>query len=287
MAGSVGAGYLGPMPYQLASTLTHARETVLASWAHRYERGGKRGPGARPARQHAPIVNGLLEGLAVAVAGDAVDLRAGQPALRDLEKAVGFAGATWSADGASGFEVGAVIGALRDAVLEHADLELAPAVTDLFDWLTVLALDAYATAGRRAVAERAAEQLEAGTPVVLLTPELPAVWLVGAPTEDALDSILARAMLLVVRVGAPSLLLDVSGLADASARAVTAAMGRLWSHRRMGQVELVVVGAAAEVAARWRREAEAHKVATSWFERCDDALAHAARRAGISIVRRS
>ncbi len=50
---------------------------------------------------------------------------------------------------------------------------------------------------------------------------------------------------------------------------------------------LVVVGAATEVADRWRREADAHKVATSWFERCDDALAHAARRAGISIVRRS
>ena len=221
------------MGYQLASTLTQARETVLASWAHRYERGGKRGPGARPARQHAPIVSGLLEGLAVAVAGDAVDLRAGLPALRDLEKAMVFAGATWSADGASGFEVGAVIAALRDAVLEHADLELAPAVTDLFEWLTILALDAYATAGRRAVAERAAEQLEAGTPVVLLTPDLPAVWLVGAPTEDALDSILARAMLLVVRVGAPSLVLDVSGLADANARAVTAAMARLWEHRRM------------------------------------------------------
>ena len=134
---------------------------------------------------------------------------------------------------------------------------------------------------------RAAEQLEAGTPVVLLTPDLPAVWLVGAPTEDALDSILARAMLLVVRVGAPSLVLDVSGLADANARAVTAAMARLWEHRRMGQVELVVVGAATEVADRWRREADAHKVATSWFERCDDALAHAARRAGISILRRS
>jgi hypothetical protein len=273
--------------YQLASTLTQARETVLASWAHRDDRGGRRGPGARPARQHAAIVGGLLEAVAVAVGGDAVELRPGQPALRDLEKATVFAGATWSADGASGFEVGAVFAALRDAILEHADLELAPSITDLFEWLIIMALDAYATAGRRSVAERAAEQLEAGTPVVLLTPDLPAVWLVGAPTEDALDSILARAMLLVVRVGAPSLLLDVGGLADASARAVTAALGRLWAHRRMGQVELVVVGAAADVAERWRRDADAHRVITSWFERFDDALARAARRAGVSIVRRS
>ena len=287
MAVSRRGRYLGNVAYQLATTLATAREAVLSSWAHRYERSGKRGPGALPARQHAPIVAGLLEGLAVAVAGDAVALAPGQPALRDLEKATVFAGATWSADGRSGFEIAAVVASLRDAVLEHADLELAPPLIELFEWLGILALDAFATAGRRAVAERAAEQLEAGTPVLLLTPELPAVLLVGAPTEDALDSVLARAMLLVVRVGAPTLLLDVSGLADASARPVTAAMTRLFEHRRMGQVELAVIGAAAPVAERWRRAAEAHTVATTWFERFDDALAHAARRAGLGIVRRS
>ncbi|MEZ4403184.1 MAG: hypothetical protein R3B06_24380 [Kofleriaceae bacterium] len=262
------------------------REVVLASWSHRYERGDRRGPGARPARQHAAIIAGLIEGLAVAVVSDPVELTVGQPGLRDLEKATVFAGATWAADGATGFEVGAVLAALRDAILEHAAHDLVPALTDLFEWLQILALDAFATAGRRAVAERAAEQLEAGTPVVLLTPEIPAVFLVGAPTEDALDSILARAMLLVVRVGAPTLLLDVSGLADPEARPVAVAMGRLFEHRRMGTVELAVVGAPTATAERWRRMAEAHKVSTAWFERFDDALVVAARRAGIVLGRR-
>ena len=66
-----------------------------------------------------------------------------------------------------------------------------------------------------------------------------------------------------------------------------AAMARLFEHRRMGQVELAVIGAAADVADRWRRVAESHTVATAWFERFDDALTHAARRAGLGIVRRS
>ena len=275
------------MGYQLATTLSTARETVLGAWAHRYERSTKRGPGARPARVHAPIVSGLIEALAVAVSGDAVVLTPGHAALRDLEKGAVFAGATWSSEGASGFEIAAIVSALRDAVLEHADLELGAGLGELFEWLQVLALDAFATAGRRAVAERAAEQLEAGTPVLLLTPEIPAVLLVAAPGDDVLDSILARAMLLVVRVGAPTLLLDVSGVADVEAKPVTIAIGRLLEHRRMGQVELAVIGASDGVAERWRRAAESHKVATSWFERFDDALAHAARRTGLSIVRRA
>jgi hypothetical protein len=93
-------------------------------------------------------------------------------------------------------------------------------------------------------------------------------------------------MLLVVRVGAPTLLLDVSGLADADARPVTAAMARLFEHRRMGQVELAVVGARPEVGERWRRVAESHHVGTSWFDRFDDAFAHALKRAGSGILRR-
>lgn len=263
-----------------------ARETILASWAHRFERTGKRGPGARAARHHAAIAAGLLESLAVALAHEPPETSPGSPGLRDLEKAAVFAGATWAVDGGTGFEIAAVLGTLRDAVLEQADLDAAPPIGELFEWLIVLALDAFATAGKRAVAERAAEQLDAGTPVLLITPELPAVLLVGAPTEDILDGILARAMLLVVRVGAATLLLDVTGLADAHARPVEAAIQRLFEHRRMSTVELAVVGAPADVADRWQGAARAHKVAVRNFDRFDDAFAHAASRAGINLVRR-
>lgn len=233
------------------------------------------------------MTNGLVEALGHAVAAGAEQLRPGSPALRDLEKATAFAGASLAAGGATGFEVAALLLALRDAVLEHTEIELTRPVEGLFEWLTVVALDAFAAAGRRAAAERAAEQLEQGTPVVLLTPEIPAVFLVGAPTEDALDSIFGRAMLLVVRVGAPCLLVDVSGLADATAAPMRVAFERLLGHRRMSTVELLVVGAGADLVRRWRDHAHGHQVTLRDFDRVDTALSHAFQRAGLNVIRRT
>jgi hypothetical protein len=172
-------------------------------------------------------------------------------------------------------------------VLEHTEMELTRPIEGLFEWLTVIALDSFATSGRRAAAERAAEQLEAGTPVVLITPEIPAVFLVGAPPEDALDSIFARAMLLVVRVGAASLLIDVSGLTDVAAAPVRASVERLLGHRRMSTVELLMVGAGPEILARWRDLAGSHNVKLRDFDRFDGALAHAFQNAGFNVIRRT
>jgi hypothetical protein len=272
---------------RLAAALGTSRDSVVASWSHRFDRSGMRGPAASRASQHAALVGGLVEGLAVAVAAGPDQLRPGSSALRDLEKATAFAGAKLAAGGCSGFEVATLVLALRDAVLEHTDIELTRPIETLFEWLSMLALDAFATAGQRAASERAAEQLESGTPVVLLTQEIPAVFLVGAPPEDALDSIFARAMLLVVRVGAASLLVDVTGLADAGAPPVRAAMDRLLGHRRMSTVELVLVGAGGETLERWRGVARSQNVTLRDFERFDGALTHAYQRAGLNLIRRS
>lgn len=274
------------MSTRLAAALATTRDSVVGSWSHRFDRSGMRGPSASRASQHAAMVGGLVESLAVAVGAGPDQLRPGSSALRDLEKATAFAGASLSAGGASGFEVAALVLALRDAVLEHCDIEVARPIETLFEWLSVIALDAFATAGQRAAAERAAEQLENGTPVLMLTQEIPGVLLVGAPTEDALDSIFARAMLLVVRVGAASLLVDVTGLADPGAVPVHIAMERLLGHRRMSTVELVLVGAGGETLERWRGQARTHNVTLRDFDRFDAALAHAFQRAGLNVIRR-
>lgn len=274
------------MSTRLAAALGASRDSVVASWSHRFDRSGLRGPGASRATQHAAMVGGLIEGLAIAVGAGPDQLRPGSSALRDLEKATAFAGASLAAGGASGFEVAALILALRDAVLERTDIELTRPIETLFEWLNMIALDAFATAGRRAAAERAAEQLENGMPVVLLTQEIPGVLLVGAPTEDVLDSVFARAMLLVVRVGAASLLVDATGLTDAGAPPVHAAMERLLGHRRMSTVELLLVGAEGETLERWRRVAGTHNVTLRDFDRFDAALSHAFQRAGLNVIRR-
>lgn len=273
------------MSSRLGVALTAGRDSVAASWSHRYGRSHLRGPGAGKAAAHAALVDGLIESLAVAVAGGPADLRPGAGALRDLEKATAFAGAAMAND-ATGFEVAALVVALRDAVLEQADIELVGPIGELFEWLAFIALDAFAAAGRRAASERAADQLEHGTPVVLITPEIPAVLLVGDPPEAALDGIFARAMLLVVRVAAPTLIIDLSGLVDAGAPPVTEAAARLLGHRRMGPVEVAVVGAGDQVADRWRGMARSHGVALSAFDRFDAAFTHAARRAGLNVISR-
>lgn len=274
------------MSTRLAATLVTTRDSVVASWSHRFDRSQLRGPAAARASEHAAMVGGLIESLAVAVSSGPDQLLPGSPALRDLEKATAFAGASLSAGGASGFEVAALVLALRDAVLEHTDIELARTMETLFEWLTVIALDSFAVAGRRSATERAAEQLEAGTPVVLLTPEIPAVFLVGAPTADVLDSILARAMLLVVRVGAPSLILDLSGLAEAAAPAVREAIERLLEHRRMSTVELMLVGTSGDAAPHWQRLARERGVSLRELDRFDAALTLALQRAGLNLIRR-
>ncbi len=275
------------MSTRLAAALVSTRDSIVASWSHRFDRSGLRGPAASRATEHAALAGGLIESLAVAVSDGPEQLRPGAPALRDLEKATAFAGSTLAATGATGFEVAAVLLALRDAVLEHTDIELIRPIETLFEWLTVVALDAFASSGRRAAAERAAEQLEAGTPVLMITPEIPGVLLVGAPPEDVLDSILARALLLVVRVGAASLLIDVSGLADAAAAPMRASMERLFGQRRMAPVELVIVGAGSEILARWGDQAQSHGVTVRGFDRFDAALTHAFQRAGLNVIRRS
>ena len=274
------------MSSRLGVALTSGRDSVAASWSHRYGRSHLRGPGAGAPAAHANLVDGLIESLAVAVAGGPADLRPGAQALRDLEKAIAFAGAAMASGTASGFEVAALVTALRDAVLEQADDELVGPIGELFEWLAFVALDAYAAAGRRAALERAADQLEAGTPVVLLTSEIPAVFLVGAPPEAALDGIFARAMLLVVRVAAPTLIIDLGGLFDAGAPPVTEAGSRLLGHRRLASVELAVVGATDQVADRWRSMARSHGVSLSVFDRFDAAFSHAARRAGLNVISR-
>jgi hypothetical protein len=271
----------------LADALVGTRDSIVASWSHRFDRSGMRGPAASRSSEHAAMTNGLVEALGHAVSSGADQLRPGSLALRELEKATAFAGASLAASGATGYEVAALLLALRDAVLEHTEMELTRPVEGLFEWLTVVALDSFAAAGKRAASEKLAEQLEAGTPVVLLTPEIPAVFLVGAPPEEALDSIFARAVLLVVRVGAPCLLVDVSGLTDATAAPMRASFERLLGHRRMATVELLVIGAGAEVVGRWRDLAHTQQVTLREFDRFDTALSHAFQRAGLNVIRRT
>jgi hypothetical protein len=285
------------MAGDLSHVLLERTDEVLASWAHRFDRSWVRVPRPVDPRSVAALVQTMVIALGETVQAPRVPgerargippqrLRPGAAELRELEKAAALAGASLSATGSSGFDVAALVLAVRDAILEFADSDWAPAITDVFEWLIVIALDAFATAGSMAEKERASEHLEAGTPVVLVTPDVPAVMLVGAPGGDVVDSILARALLLIVRVGAPTLILDLAGLADPMAPEVMLAAGRFFQQRRLAEVEIALSGANAQVGDAWITAARGHGVTVVAVDRFDAAVARALDRAGCQIVRR-
>lgn len=263
----------------LAESLRMRGDAVLASWTHRFERSPLRFQRAVEAKVHAGLMVPMIESLAVAMTGSVDDLRPGRPLMRELERASSFAGARMATTGAAGFDVAAALFALRDAAVEFAAADQAGSLGELFEWLVVIALDAFATAGTQSVREKAAEHLENGMPVVQITPEVPAVLLVGDPPPSVLDSVLARSLLLVVGSGARTLILDQTGLADPSAPPVVEAIERLFAHRRMGQVQIALVSAAGEARTAWTDVGARHGVEVVGFDRFDAAFAHAVERA--------
>ena len=237
-------------------------------------------------RLHGAQVAGLIEALGEAALSPPSEWRPGGRAVRELEKQTTFAGSGLAAGGASGFDLAAMIVSLRDAVLEFAGADDQAPVHELFEWLVVVALDAFATAGRISARERADAQIEEGTPVVLVTPDVPAVLLLGAPQAATIDAILARTLLLVVRTGAKSLIIDVSGVGEPQSPTMTEAADRFFAQTRLGPVELLLVGAPEATAQLWQSMATKRGLTLRALDRFDAAVAAAIARTDTALVRR-
>jgi hypothetical protein len=226
------------------------------------------------------MVASMIESLATGLPppGRESELHPGDASVRELEKAVTFAGASFAASGASGFDAAAAILCLRDALLEFADDALTAPLSGLFEWLAIVALDGHGKACVASVRERAVESLERGTPVVLVSPELPAVLLVGEPDTSTLDSILGRLALLVVRVGASTVIVDATGLAEPGAPAVVTAFERFAGHEVVaGKVEIAAVGLHDESHTAWAAAAARAGARLSPRESFEQAVATALR----------
>src|SRR5690606_12146822 len=167
---------------------------------------------ATKAATHTAQVANLVEALGVAASAE---LRPGTVATRELERNAAFLGAQFASEGATGFDIAALMLELRDVVAGMANADDAAALAKLFEWLTVVALDAFAASGLQSLRERQAEQLELGTPVVELLPKVPACLLVGAPSANIIDNLLSRAWMLAIGTGAPCMIIDCGRLAEA------------------------------------------------------------------------
>jgi hypothetical protein len=285
MAGPAAACYhpgVSESQVRLAGLLRDRSSEIMATWLARFERSPLRFRRTTKAAVHAAQVANLLEALQVASTGGAV-LSPGSDASRELERGAAFLGAQFASEGATGFDVAALLLEVRDAVggmLEGAELA---ALTALFEWLNVVALDSFAAAGVQSLRERVADQLEVGTPVVELAPRVPALLLVAAPSAAVLDNLLARAWMLAVGTGAPCLIIDLAGLAELAERAFEQSFRGFLDQAAGSAVQLLLVGGRRALGERAAGLAVERGVALQRFDRLDGAIAHALERGGLLL----
>ncbi|HEU4729772.1 MAG TPA: hypothetical protein VFT22_17875 [Kofleriaceae bacterium] len=271
----------------LAAVIRERSSEILASWIVQFERSLLRFRRATKAATHTAQVANLVEALSVAVSSGSHELRPGAIATRELERSAAFLGAQFASEGATGFDIAALLLELRDVVAGMADPEDAGALTRLFEWLTTVALDAFAASGMQSLRERQADQLESGTPVIEVLPKVPAVLLVGAPGAPTVDSLLARAWMLAVGTGAPCLIIDCAGLAESGEKNFETAYRGFLEQAEGSALQVVLSGARRPLRERAAALTGERALSFQHFDRFDSAVAHALERAGYLLVRRS
>jgi hypothetical protein len=196
-----------------------------------------------------PILESLADMVSPAKGSQAGDpavvtvLTPGAGHMREVEKSAAFIGGTLASTEASGFDVAALILALRDVLVQYTNGSSKDELNAFFEWLAVLAVDSFSSARTQASVERIRDQLEEGTPVVMIHPELPAALPLGDPDVSLLHSIFSRLVLQVVRVGAVAVIIDTNGLTRPGSPAMMEALNRFLAHRKIqGRVEVIAVG---------------------------------------------
>jgi hypothetical protein len=260
---------------------------ILAGWIIRFERSSLRFRRATKAATHTAQVASLVEALTEAVHGGPAGLKPGSDATRELERSCAFLGAQFASEGATGFDVAALLLELREVLAGMVNDSDAKVLTHLFEWLTVVALDSFSASGLQSLREQTAEQLDSGTPVIEVLPKVPAVLLVGAPSSSLIDGLLARAWMLAVGTGAPCLIIDCAGLATVGEKHFERGY-RGFLEQAEGSALQVLLSSARrplrELAAKLTSESN---LSFQHFDRFDSAVAHALERAGHLLMRRS
>jgi hypothetical protein len=271
---------------QLAAVLRERSSEILAAWIVRFERSSLRFRRATKAATHTAQVASLVEALTEASHGGASALRPGSDATRELERSCAFLGAQFASEGATGFDVAALLLELREVVGGMTAPADAATLTHLFEWLTVIALDGFAASGLQSLREQTAEQLDSGTPIVELLPKVPAVLLVAAPSVSVIDNLLARAWMLAVGTGAPCLIIDCGGLAEGGERNFERGYRGFLDQAEGTAIQVLLSSARRplrELAAQLSVDAG---LSFQHFDRLDSAVAHALERAGHLLMRR-
>jgi len=260
---------------------------ILAGWIVRFEQSRLRFRRTSKAASHAAQVASLLEALTDAATSGPAAFRPGSDAMRELEQGAAFLGGRFASEGATGFDVAALLVELRDVVIAMTPPDDVAALSQVFEWLMVVALDGFAGSGLQSLREQMSDQLEAGTPVCELVPKVPALLLVGAPTENAIGNLFARAWMLATGTGAPCLIIDCSGLAEVGEPAFKCGYRTFVTRAAGSTLQLVISAASRPLQAFAAAAAQEAALSFQHFDRLDRAVAHALERAGYLLMRQS
>jgi hypothetical protein len=271
----------------LAAVIRERSSEILANWIVQFERSALRFRRQAKAATHAAQVANLVETLSVAASNGPHELRPGSQVTRELERSAAFLGAQFASEGATGFDIAALLLELRDVVASMVDADDAAQLTRLFEWLTTVALDAFAASGMQSLRERQTEQLENGTPVIEVLPKVPAVLLVGAPSTSTIDSLLSRSWMLAVGTGSPCLIIDCGGLAEPGEKNFEAGYRGFLEQAEGSALQVVLSSARRPLRERAAALTGERGLSFQHFDRFDSAVAHAIERAGYLMMRRS
>jgi hypothetical protein len=272
---------------ELADVLSERSSEILAGWLVRFERSLLRFRRTTKAATHTAQVASLIEALTEAAHGGGAALQPGSDATRELERSAAFLGAQFASEGATGFDVAALLLELREVVAGMTAARDAASLTRLFEWLTVVALDTFAAAGVQSLREQTAEQLEQGTPVVEILPKVPAVLLVGSPAWSVIDSLLARAWMLAVGTSAPCLIIDCGGLSEGGEKNFERGYRGFLTQTEGSPLQVLLANGRRPLRELAERLSSEKGLSFQHFDRLDSAVAHALERAGYLLMRRS
>jgi hypothetical protein len=241
------------------------QEDLVERWLLAFARSRMRLPSGVDPRNLRGSAMGIADALLPALAEPACI--PGAPQLREAEKRIAFAGAAIGAAGGGAFDVTAFLLALRDTLAE-------PRLGPLFDWFCALAMQGFTTSREEAILLRHRDALERGTPVVMITRDLPAALLVGEPDRAVLEHTFGRLLLSIVRVGARAAIISGGGLTVPTDAAVLEALEVFAQHRKMSQVRSILCELTTEATDLWRA-AYPPGAPVSVVDRFDDAVAAA------------
>ena len=204
----------------------------------------------------------------------------GARALREVEKAISFAAAHLAVDGFTGFDAGALLFGLRDILCAPLQGLARDEMQLYMEWLVVLAADSLATGREQAAIERWHHQLDEGTPLVMITPELPATFFVCEPDRQVVASVFGRLLLTVVRTGGKAVIVDVRGMSGRSQSSFFDGLESFIGHARIAtRIKILACGVHVDDIRSWKTIGDRHG-ADLQFENYFDTCVQIALKAG-------